>query len=399
MVDWWAEIDASIHSMADELIGTRRFLHAHPEPSREEYRTAEFLAGRLGEAGIPRRLIPSRRGVIAGPESADPGPKVAFRADLDALRIHDLKDTAYRSTYEGVMHACGHDAHTTMALGAALALWECREKLPWAVPWRAIFQPAEEIGEGADEMVAAGAVHDVRAIVALHVDPELGVGKVAQRTGVMTAFCQELHVTVRGTGGHAARPHQSIDPIAIAAQFIGAVYSFVPRSIDARDASVVTFGAIHGGTNLNVIPERVDLQGSVRTLSWAAAVKVEERLRQLGRGLSDATGATIEIRLEPGVDAVVNDPAVTAKCVAAAKDVVGIDQVETIALPSMGGEDFAGYLAHAPGCLLRIGVAAEDRPRCFLHSPYFDIDERALAIGAKVLARSVVLLAENGRPQ
>src|SRR5205085_2358878 len=149
--------------IADDLRGTRRYLHAHPEPSGEEYRTAEFLAGRLGEAGVPRRLIPSRRGVIAGPETAEPFPKVALRADIDALRLQDLKDVSYRSAHEGVMHACGHDAHATMGLGAALALWRCREQLPWPVPWRAIFQPAEETGEGAHEMIAAGAVEGVGA--------------------------------------------------------------------------------------------------------------------------------------------------------------------------------------------------------------------------------------------
>ena len=397
MADWRTEIDAYLDAMADDLRSTRRYLHAHPEPSREEYRTAEFLAGRLGEVGLPRRLIPSGRGVIAGPETDDPGPKVAIRADIDALRIHDLKEVDYRSTQAGTMHACGHDAHATMALGAALALWECRAHLPGPIPWRVIFQPAEETGEGAHEMIAAGAVDGVRAVVALHVDPDLAIGNIAERTGVMTAFCMDLSVVIRGVGGHAARPHQAIDPIAVAAQFISAIYQFVPRSIDAREAAVVTFGVIQAGASANVIPEKVELGGTVRTLSWPAASKVEERLRQIAHGLAEASGATIEISLKQGVDAVVNDPTVTAICVQAAAEVVGSDHVIPIPLPSMGGEDFAGYLTHAPGCLLRLGVATEDRPRHFLHSPYFDIDERALTIGAKVLAHSVVSLCEQGR--
>ena len=395
MADWGAELDAYIDAIADDLRGIRRHLHANPEPSREEYRTTEFLAGRLGKAGIPRKVTSSGRGLIAGPEYHDPRPLVAFRADIDALRIHDLKDVSYRSTVEGVMHACGHDAHATMALGAALALWECRARLPWPVSWRVIFQPAEETGEGAVEMIAAGAVDNVRAIIALHVDPDLPVGSVAQRIGVMTAFCQDLKVVVRGEGGHAARPHQSTDPIALAVQFIAAAYQLVPRSVDAREASVVTFGAIHGGNNANVIPDRVELLGTVRTLSWRAASTVEDRLRRIAHGLSEAGGGSIELTLDHGVDAVVNDVAVTAACIAAAGAVVGPDRVLPIPLPSMGGEDFAGYLAHAPGCLLRLGVAAdEDRPRQFLHSPSFDLDERALAIGAKILARGVVKLCE-----
>jgi amidohydrolase len=396
MADWREEIDGYIDSIADDLIATRRHLHAHPEPSREEYRTAEYLAARLGEAGIPRRLIASRRGVIAGPGAEEVAPSVAFRADIDALRIHDLKDVPYRSANDGVMHACGHDAHATMALGAALALWDRRGSLPWPVPWRALFQPAEETGEGAIEMIEEGAAEGVRAIVALHVDPDLPAGRVAHRSGVMTAFCQDLRVIVRGVGGHSARPHQAADPIAAAVQFVSAVYQLIPRSVDAREASVVTFGVIQGGASPNAIPETVELRGTVRTMTWAAGATVGEKLRRLAHGLSEAAGVTIEIALERGVDAVVNDPEVTAVCVRAAGEVVGSRQIVPIPLPSMGGEDFAGYLAHAPGCLLRLGVAAEGRPRHFLHSPQFDIDERALAVGAKILAHSAVLLAEQG---
>jgi amidohydrolase len=397
MENWGAEIDACVEAIAEDLRATRRHLHAHPEPSREEYRTAEYLAGKLGAEGIPVRMAPSGRGLLAGPEPADPDPRVAFRADIDALRLHDLKDVSYRSTREGVMHACGHDAHAAMALGASVALWRCRDRLPGPVAWRAIFQPAEEVGEGAEEMVAAGAVDNARAVVALHVDPDLAVGRVAQRSGVMTAFCSDLQVTVRGVGGHAARPNLSTDPIAAAVQFVATVYQLVPRSVDAREAAVVTFGAIHGGGSANVIPERVDLLGTVRTLSWTAAVRVEERLRQIGGGVAEATGTEIDIRLDRGTDAVVNDPAVTAVCALAAAEVVGPDHVLAIPLPSMGGEDFAAYLAHAPGCMMRLGVASDDRPRQSLHSAYFDVDERALAIGAKILARSVVLLSEQGR--
>ena len=393
MDDWGTAVDTCIDEMAGALREVRRHLHAHPEPSREEYRTTEYLAARLEAEGIPMRLIPSRRGLLAETPGDDPGPRVAFRADIDALRIHDLKDVSYRSTHEGIMHACGHDAHAAMALGAAAALWQCRSKLPGPVRWRAIFQPAEEVGEGASEMIEAGAVEGVRAIVALHVDPELAVGRLAHRTGVMTANCSDLRVTVRGVGGHAARPHQSTDPIAVAVQFVAAAYQFVPRSIDAREAAVVTFGSIHGGHSSNVIPDRVELTGTIRTLSWSAADRVEERLRRIGRGLAEASGAEIEVRFERGVDAVVNDPEVTAACIRSAVEVVGLDHVVAIPLPSMGGEDFGGYLAHAPGCLLRLGVAQDGRPRYFLHSPHFDIDERALAIGAKVLVRAVVHLA------
>jgi amidohydrolase len=400
MDDWRRTIDATIDAMWETLRGVRRHLHAHPEPSLQEFETTRYLAARLEESGIAHRIIPSGRGIVAEPGSrADldrSGPRVAIRADIDALRLHDLKSVPYRSTRDGVMHACGHDAHATMALGAARALWHCHEVLPWPTPWRVLFQPAEELGTGAREMVAEGAVEGVKALVALHVDPELPVGRIAQRPGVLTAFCEDLDVTISGQGGHAARPHQTVDPLGVAVQFVNSVYQFVPRSVDSRDPVVVTFGCIQGGTSHNVIPEEVRLLGTIRTLSDHAARQVKARIRHIGHGLAEASQATITIAFENGVEGVFNDPIVTGTCAAAAAEVVGSDHVDPIAQPSMGAEDFAAYLAHVPGCLLRLGVASTAAPHHHLHSADFDIDERALAIGAKVLAHSAVLLA---RPQ
>jgi amidohydrolase len=397
MADWRQAIDSFIESHAERWRGVRRHLHAHPEPSREEYGTTRFLAEQLQESGMPVRIVPSGRGLFAGQESADGKPRVAMRADMDALRMQDHKALPYRSTRAGVMHACGHDAHSAMLLAASLALWSQRDALPESTAWRAIFQPAEEVGEGAREMIAAGAVENVRAIVALHVDPDLEVGRVGYRTGVLTAACQELHVSIKGMGGHAARPHLAIDPIGVAVQFMSSIYQFVPRSVDSRDPVVVTFGCIQGGTSANVIPERVELMGTIRTLSSRAAAQVEEKIMHVARGLSGASRAEIDVTFRPVTDAVENDPRVTSVCVHAAREVVGLANVEEIPLPSMGGEDFSGYLKQAPGSLLRIGVASADSPRHFLHTPLFDLDERALAIGAKLLARSAVLLADSSR--
>jgi amidohydrolase len=390
---WMTALDASIDSDAESLIAARRHLHAHPEPSGSEFDTVAWLAGRLAEVGVPYETIPSKRGLVAGPRTEPGQSLVALRGDLDGLFIQDLKDASYRSTVPGVMHACGHDAHATMVLGASRALWRCRDHFPATILWRALFQPAEETGLGAIEMMEAGAVEGVRAIVALHVDPERPVGKIGYRVGMLTAYCSDLEVTIRGVGGHAARPHQTTDAIAAASTFISSVYQMVPRAVDARDPVVVTFGSIHGGSSPNVIPDRVDLRGTVRTGGRFQAEAVEAAIRKIGRGLEVATGVTFEIRFERGVDAVVNDPNVTRTCVEAASSVLGPEHVQEIALPSMGGEDFGGYLAQTPGCLLRLGVASGERTRHPLHSPFFDIDERALMLGAKILARSVVLLS------
>ncbi len=393
MNEWQASIDARIDRQSERWVSVRRHLHVHPEPSREEYRTTEYLSGLLEEIGLEVRVAPTGRGLVAEPPGLDDRPRIAFRADIDALRIPDAKAVPYRSCHDGVMHACGHDAHATMALAAAMALWDGRDSLPSPIAWRAIFQPAEEVSEGAIEMIEAGAVEGVRSIVALHVDPELSVGRIGHRSGVLTAACQEVRIVIRGVGGHAARPHLAVDPIAASALLVSSLYQVLPRSVNSRDPSVVTFGSILGGTSPNIIPDEVELNGTIRTLSDRAAAQVEERITQVARGLAVATRCEIDVTFRRGTEAVNNDPEVTSVCVQAARQVVGPANVDEIRLPSMGGEDFSGYLKHVPGCLLRLGVASLDRPRYSLHSPHFDIDEGALTIGAKLLAHSVVLLS------
>jgi amidohydrolase len=397
MFEWRRAIDSYIDSHAERWTQIRRHLHIHPEPSREEYETTRFLAAQLAEMGLPVQIAPTGRGLITEPDGQGDQARVAIRADTDALRLQDAKSVPYRSSRDGFMHACGHDAHSTMALAAASALWNVREALPENTLWRAVFQPAEEVGEGAFEMIAAGAMQNVRAITALHVDPDLACGQVGYRTGILTAHCQELAITIKGMGGHAARPHLSVDPIGVAVGLVNSIYQFVPRMHDSRDPTVITFGSIHGGTSANVIPEEVKLMGTIRTLSRAAAARVESQVMRIAHGYSEASRATIEVKFRRGTDAVSNDPTVTARCVEAAREVVGAANLVQIPLPSMGGEDFSGYLKHAPGCLMRLGVAAGDRPRQFLHSPLFDIDESAIPLGAKVLAHSVVLLCNPSR--
>lgn len=394
---WYDAIEEYLISIADELRGIRRYLHAHPELSGEEFETTQYLVRHLQAAGIAHATPLSRRGIIADGECQNAGLCIAMRGDIDALPLHDEKTVEYRSTRMGMAHACGHDAHATMLLGAAMALKHCQYLLPWPVRWRAIFQPAEETTRGALEMIEAGAMRGVDAIVALHVDPERGVGRVGLREGALTAACEELQVVIRGEGGHAARPHHTRDPIATASQLISAVYQFIPRTVDSREPAVVSFGMIRGGANANVIPDQVRLQGTIRTTSRMTANRVKERMLAIGHGLAEASQTQIDIHFESGADAVVNDAEIVEICGEAARAVVGKDQIDIIPLPSMGSEDFSAYLAYAPGCMLRLGIAGDQNSRHFLHSPRFDIDERALVIGARLLASSAVLLARPER--
>src|SRR4051812_24444733 len=247
--DWRTLIDAAVDESVERMIALRRHMHAHPEPSGQELQTSLHLYQLLDDLGLTVRMGPEGCGLIV--ESRNPAAprRIALRADIDALGIEDQKQVAYCSTVPNVMHACGHDVHTATLFGALLALdrLECEHALPWPVTWRGIFQPSEETGSGAKAMIAAGALDGVATILAAHVDPTRKAGSIGLRTGPLTASCDDMRITVRGRSGHAARPHESIDPIAAAAELVSTVYQFVPRATDSQDAVVVSFGQIYGG--------------------------------------------------------------------------------------------------------------------------------------------------------
>ena len=302
---WQHALDAAIDQHAAEMVGVRRHLHMHPEPSGCEQQTTRYLLGRLRGNGphpspLPRgagrfatRFGPEQRGLIVEPHDAPAdAPCIGLRADIDALHIDDDKDVDYRSKIDGVMHACGHDAHTAMTLGAILALDDMarRGALPWPVNWRAIFQPAEESAVGAREMVEAGACDGLRGILALHVDPTRRTGTIGVRTGAFTADCQEIIIHITGQGGHASRPHESRDPIAAAAQLITSMYQFVHRTIDSQEPVVVTIGQISGGANYNAIPDRVFLRGTLRCFEPRVKEARDQADRPAGGGHRDGVG-------------------------------------------------------------------------------------------------------------
>ncbi len=390
--NWRNRIGAAVDDLAERIVALRRHLHAHPEPSGEELQTSLHLYQLFDELRLPVRMGPEGCGVVVESRGQSAPARIALRADIDALRIEDQKQTPYRSTVPEVMHACGHDAHTATVFGALAALdrLERDGALPWPVTWRGIFQPAEETSSGARAMVAAGALSGVDAILSLHVDPTRRAGTIGVRAGVFMASCDAMRVVVSGRGGHSARPHESTDPIAAAAQLVSTLYQYVPRATDSQDAVVVSFGQIHGGQNANVIPEQVVLQGTVRTLDRKVREKTIAQIRTLAHGIEQVTGTKLDVCFERGTPSVYNDGGLTKLVSDEAAELLGADNIAALPRPSMGSEDFAVYLEHVPGTMFRLGAAGDDGPWRGLHTPMFDVDERCLTIGANILARCVV---------
>lgn len=401
MSSWQARLDAAIDALFPTLVELRRHLHANPEPSGAEDKTSLHVYQLMDRPGLTLRMGPGGRGVMVDAPADNGQPRVAIRADMDALLIQDRKTVDYRSQVPGVMHACGHDAHTATVAGAVLGLQQLAEEglLPWDVPFRAIFQPAEETSVGALEMIGAGALENVDGIFSMHMDPSRPVGRIGVRVGALTASCDDMLIDIFGRGGHAARPHESIDPIAAAAQLVSSIYLFVPRGVDSHDPLVVTIGQIHGGDNPNVIPESCLLRGTIRSFGKEIRERTKEHIRKLARGLAEVSGAKIDVRFEDGPPSVMNSPEPVAVIRAAAAEVLGPAHVDEIPKPSMGGEDFAYYLAQVPGAMFRLGCCSGESTCAPLHSPMFDVDERALAIGAKTLARAAIAWSNPARRQ
>ena len=393
---WQHAANESVDRHFEQMVSVRKNLHANPELSGKEHDTSLFLYQTLSNAGLDVRIGPEGRGLVADMRVTDQRhdiPAMALRADIDALPIHDQKQVPYSSQSDGGMHACGHDVHSAIVLGTMMTLADLQNSscLPWPVKIRGIFQPSEETCEGAREMIEAGALDDARAILALHVDPTREVGRIGLRQGAMTANCDNLRVKITGSGGHAARPHEASDPIAAGAQFINSLYSIVPRRTDSQDAMVVTIGQIRGAETMNVIPERVDLAGTLRTLDTGVRERTMEHVREMAEGIGKISGTEVEVHLELGAGAVCNDRNLIEVIQTAASQLIGVDSIEQIDRPSMGSEDFAFYLDHVPGAMFRLGSSSANIGRAPLHSPAFNVDHEALRIGARILIHSAVL--------
>jgi len=378
--------------LESRILDLRRHLHRYPELSGQEFATTACLAEWLTAQGLSTSPGPGGVGIVTDLPAESGLPIIALRADIDALPIQETTVLPFRSEVPGVMHACGHDAHTAMLFGAITALHRAGS-LP--APCRGIFQSSEEAGQGALDLVHAGALQGVGEIIALHVDPNLPAGSIGITAGPQTACCQDFVILIKGRGGHAARPHLSIDPIAIGSQLVTQIYQFIPRMMDLRNPAVVTVGQFEGGHCANVIPDVVTLRGTIRALDRIVAEETRQRLAHLCEGAAAASGSTVEVsfsRLLPGV---VNDPAITAACVESARELVGAERLVLTGTPSMGAEDFADYLTVVPGCMMRLGVAGPSIGVRPLHTPTFEIEESALLVGARLLVRSFLRLAHS----
>jgi amidohydrolase len=393
------EFRTEAEGLAVQLTSWRRDLHQYPELAFRETRTADFVARQLGALGIEVRTGVGRTGVVGLLHGGRPGPTVMLRADMDGLPIQELSDAPYASQVPGVMHACGHDGHVAMLLGAATLLSRHAADLPGDI--LLVFQPAEEGLGGAAAMLADGLLSDPlpAAGFGLHLWNTMPLGRVCAQAGPVMAAADLIQILVRGRGGHGALPHETVDAIAVTGQILSALQTIVSRNVDPQETVVLTIGTVHGGTSYNVIAETVALEGTIRTFSASVRETVLTRLRVLLDGIAAGMGARYDLKVRDVAPAVVNDPGVSEVARAAAVQIVGATSVAWH-LPLMVSEDFSEYQRLVPSCYMLLGsgnpALGLDAPH---HNPRFDFDEMVLPIGAALMAAAATrfLLERDSR--
>lgn len=370
------------------VVALRRHIHQHPELSFQEYETQAFVEHKLREIGITQIEHKAKTGLTALIEGKNPGSKtIALRADMDALPIEEANDVPYKSQRSGVMHACGHDAHTSSLLGAAQILFATKNE--WEGTVKLVFQPGEEkLPGGASIMIQEGALEHPRpaSIFGQHVMPLLPAGTIGFREGLYMASTDELYVTVKGKGGHGAMPHLCKDPVVMAAQIITSLQTLVSRNANPIVPSVLSFGKVIANGATNVIPDTVYMEGTFRTLNENWRTQAHHLMVQQAKLIAESMGGTVDFEVRKGYPFLHNNPELTLKAKAAAVEYVGADRVVDLDI-WMAAEDFAYYSQEMPACFYRLGTRNESRGIVSgVHTPTFDIDESALELGAGLMA-------------
>lgn len=379
-----------------ELVAVRRHLHQFPELSGAEFETTRYLAGLLRKVGEPV-IADDARGCWVDIGADEPQTIVAIRCDIDALPILSQLDQPYASRVEGVMHACGHDAHAAMGIGAANLLAQAYQEnvSPQNTAVRIIMQPAEEISTGALHMLKCGAYEGVSAAIALHVDPLRPIGTLAIREGTLTAACEVFRCELVGKGGHSARPYLTSDTVAAAAAWIQSAQERVGRSFAAEEAVVLNVGKIETNGAANIVPHQVVLEGTARSVSAASLEDARKLLLQVGESVGNLYDLKVNYHRVATTPPVVNNATITDNLREVARHIVGEDNVKEIESPSMGAEDFGFVCSRLPAAMMRIGVGNLDQTSPNLHTPWFDIDEQALSLGAATLAATAICLGTS----
>ena len=376
----------------ERVVSLRRELHRHPELSGEEEWTAQRVAGELDEIGVEYRAGVGGHGIVATIPGISRGPAIGLRADTDALPIIERTELPFASEIEGVMHACGHDGHTAMLVGAAAVL---ASEEPPPLPVRLLWQPAEERGSGARAMIADGALEGIGAIFAGHVDRHHDVGTLVVTDGPVNAAADRFVVRFSGRGGHGARPHEALDAVVVGSLFVTALQTIVSREVDPAHPSVVSVGKFQAGAAGNVIAGAAVLEGTIRSQETAVRDHLCEAVERIARAVAQLHHANVDVSISRGIPPVVNLPAPTAIAREAAVRVVGGDRVETLRTVNMGSEDFGVYLETVPGCYIRYGGRIPEREGYPAHSARFDFDEGALETGMSWLVEVARLSGER----
>ena len=395
MITKTRDLRHDIDELLPAVIADRRHLHQHPELGFQEFETARLVTDRLTALGLEDiRTGIATTGVTAlirGTAPSTGADKVVLvRADMDALPIQEENEVEYRSQHDGVMHACGHDAHTAILLGVSRLLMDRRDQFSGTV--KVLFQPAEEGGGGARVMIEEGVLNDPKVDLAfgLHVAQDVPLGKIEVRPGPQLAAADRFTITIRGVGGHGAQPHLTVDPVAIGAQIVTALQTIVSREVDPTSQAVVTVSAFLAGEASNVIPDTAELRGTLRSFDSAVRLQLAERVGEIAQGIAAAMRAEAEYDYHAGYPPTVNDPVMTALVQEVAAEVVGAENVVESDL-HMGAEDFSYFLEQVPGCFFFVGSSNPERGLIWgHHHPRFDLDEDAMAIGMETMTKTVL---------